>query len=1114
MSAMIKTTLREIRQSLGRYLAIMAIVALGVGLFSGLKATKPFMVESVQQYFAEKQLYDFQLLSTYGFEEQDVEYLAKKEGVRRVAGTYTYDMLYQYGDAEGLRVMKVHSMADSINGLEVLAGRLPERADECVVDAQLYGEESIGQVIHISDENEEDTMDALDITDFTICGVVNASTYIQFERGNTSIGNGKISGFMYVLPNAFDSEIYTEIYVKLDQDFDIYSDAYEAYIEEQKIVWEEYLDEVTDQRFKRVQGDAEAELSDARLEFEEKKADGAAELADAEQKLLDAQAGLKEAKAGLDEGKKQIADGQQKIVSGYAEIKNNEAALQAGKSELEKNKTELAEKEQQLSQGMADWQAQQNLLTEEKIQLQEKEQQLNLSESDLLDREQVLLLYEQSIQQQLESGLITEEMAAAMLKEVEAGKNDILAGKQQIAAARVQIENGYIQIAAGQQQLDKAKAELDTGMDQIQQGKAQLSQAEQEIQTGMDQLEAGRGELQKAETDLNQAKKELQNGEAEYEKGLSSYEEGRAEYEDGLREFQTEIADAEKELADAEDEIKTLERPEGYLLGRDTNVGYVCLENDSSIVDDVSTVLPVFFFLIAALVCMTTMSRMIEEQRTQIGVLKALGYKDIVIMGKYLFYSGSAAFAGCLVGFFAGTYFLSKIIWNAYGIMYALSDMVYFVDWKLALFCFVCSMISSVGVTWFCCRNELTHVAAALMRPKAPKAGKRVFLEHIPFIWSRLSFLVKVSIRNVLRYKKRFFMMIIGISGCTGLLLTGFGIMDSVAEVTIMQYEEIILYDMSITYQENKADEAWDKTTNVTRDRIESAALLAEGSIELEYDDQSKSVFYVVPQDSLDMDKYIDMHTMDGEKIPFPETGKAVITYKVADTMGIEIGDQIQLVDDEHRTFTLEVSNICQNYVYDYVYFNTDSCRANWKEPVYQTAYINTLDDGEDIHVLAADLMAQDGVANVTVNEDIKERFNSMMSSMDFIVLVIIICAAALAFIVLYNLTNINITERVREIATIKVLGFHKKETADYVFRENIALTGIGGIAGLFLGKIFHLFVMNCINIDAVAFDVRIDFSSYVYSLLLTFVFAWFVNLVMSRKLDKISMTESLKSVD
>lgn len=1127
MNTMIKTTLREIRQSLGRYLAILAIVALGVGIFSGLKVTKPFMVETAEVYLSDNQLYDFQLISTYGFEKEDVAYLARQEGVRAVEGSYTYDVLYEYGD-QGTQVMKVHSIAGDINGVDLLAGRMPENADECILDAQLYGGSCIGQKIRFSRENEEDILDVFRNQEFTVCGVANAAAYMQFERGNTSIGNGKISGFMYVLPEAFDSEIYTEVYVKADQDFELYSEAYDIFVEEQEVIWEEHLTEVSNGRFMRIKSEAEEELAEAKEEFETEKADAQAELDDGAKELADAKLQLEEAKEQLNDaaheiadGKRQISKGWQEITDGYAEIEKNEAQLNDGMAEIESNRQLLAEKEQELAAGIAALEAQQDLLNGQKAQLQESEAELVRSEKNLLLQEQDLLAYELNIETQLQAGKITEKEADDMRAEVADGKTEIEKGRQQIAAGREQITEGYKQIDIGQSQLDAAGAELDSGKLQIENGKAQLVQAEQEIASGKAQLEEGRRTLAEAEAQLAKAQRELKDGEAEYQSGLIEYEDGLLEYEDGLSEyeeglaeFETKIADAEAEITDAEEEIAALEQPETFLLGRDTNVGYVCLESDSDIVADVSTVLPIFFFLIAALVCMTTMNRMIEEQRTQIGVLKALGYHDAAIMGKYLFYSGSAAFAGCVIGFFAGTYFLSKIIWYAYGIMYDMGEMVFYIDWGLLLFCFVCSMISTVGVTWFSCRAELSHVAAALMRPKAPKAGKRVFLEWIPFIWKRLSFLVKVSVRNVLRYKKRFFMMIVGISGCTALLVTGFGIQDSVADVTTMQYDEIILNDMSVTFAEAVSEDILDDVNQVIDGKIAQMGVFMEGSLDLKFEGQTKSISYVIPKDPESFGQYIDLHTLDGEPIAFPKAGEAVLSHKLAETFGIRIGDTVSLMDEDHNQFTVTISHICQNFVFNYIFLNADTCTQSWKTPEYQTIYINVPKDHVDIHQLSADLMALDDVANVTINQDVEERFNNMMVSLDFIVFVIIMFAAALAFIVLYNLTNINITERIREIATIKVLGFTKKETASYVFRENIALTAVGGCVGLLLGKIFHLFVMSCINIDMVAFDVRIKPESYLYSIALTFFFAWIINMFMGGKLDKISMTESLKSVD
>lgn len=1245
-----KTTLREIKQSLGRYLAILAIVALGVGLFAGLKIMKPLIIETADQYLQDKHFYDFQLVSTYGFEQEDVEYLASREAVHSVQGSYTYDVLYQYADEENTMVMKVHTLTEGINELNVAAGRIPKKAGECIVDSDAYGEESIGKTIRLTDMNEEDTLDSFAVTEFTITGVADASNYIQYERGNTSLGTGKVHAFMYVHPASFDSEVYTEVWVKFEEEFVLYSDEYEAFIKEKEVLWEEYTDASSKQRFDRIQAEAYEELADARKEFETEKADASAELEDAKQKLEDAEAEIEDGKqqiadgkAQLAEGKKELQNGKQEIKDGWAELADNEKTLTEGAAQIEKNLALMQEKEAELSDGIAVWERNKELvalnkiqleaglqeltakeeqllageaaLTQGKLQLEEEEEKLIAAKNELEEQETALLLGEaqlnmseeqlllgeeqlkeqeavleakelelEQLSQMLENGLFPEEerpqmeqLLALGRSEVEAGKarlsaekEKIKVGKEQIAKSRVEIEAGKAQLEAGRTQLAAGelelalakqelayqeslladartqladgKLQLDAGMTQILAAQTELENSWKQLEDGKKQLEAGKSELASAKQEILDGKKQLEDGkrklaEAEREMllgeqelidaeealieakakladGEREYLDGLAEYEDGLATFETEIADAEIELADAETEIKDMELPECYLLGRDTNVGYVCLDNDSSIVDNVSDVFPVFFFLIAALVCMTTMNRMIEEQRTQIGILKALGYSKGTIMAKYLFYSGSAAGLGCLFGYFVGTFLLTKIIWMAYGMMYNIDSLVYFIDWPLAIVSMVCSMACSMGVTWFSCHVELNEVAASLMRPKAPKAGKRVFLEYVPFIWKRLSFLVKVSIRNVFRYKKRFFMMVVGISGSMALLVTGFGIQDSISDVVTMQYEEIQKYHMSASFKDPLGIEVQKELEEVIKGRVTEFSLFMEGALDLKYNGNTKSVSMIVPKQPKSFENYIDLHTLDGEAIPYPEEGEVVISHKICKDYGIGIGDSISLMDEEHAQFEVKVSGICQNFVSNYVFLHPDTCNKLWKEAEYKTIYINVPVIDESIHLLSADLMAMEEVVNVVVNEDVKERFETMMSTMDYLVVVIIFCAAALAFIVLYNLTNINITERIREIATIKVLGFYKNETASYVFRENIALTAVGSAAGLFLGKLFHAFVMSCVKVDMIAFDVRIKTVSYLYSVLLTLLFAWLVNKFMSGKLEKISMTESLKSVD
>lgn len=400
------------------------------------------------------------------------------------------------------------------------------------------------------------------------------------------------------------------------------------------------------------------------------------------------------------------------------------------------------------------------------------------------------------------------------------------------------------------------------------------------------------------------------------------------------------------------------------------------------------------------------------------------------------------------------------------------------------------------------------------MRPKAPKAGRRVFLEYIPFIWKRLGFLRKVSIRNIFRYKKRLFMMVMGISGCTALLITGFGIKDSIANVATQQFEEIQIYDIGVTFANPVSDKDLETVERVAGVGREAYAAVYETTYDLVTEKGRKAVNLLVYDSEEKMDSFLNLHTADKEEIAFPKAGEVVITDKIAETYGLKVGDTITLQNEDMQTLTIKISGINQNFIYNYAYINSETYKTELGcDAAYKNILLN-VPENSDEHLISAALMQEENVASVTVNRDTMERFSSMLSSLNLIVLVVILCAAGLAFIVLYNLTNINITERVREIATIKVLGFNKKETASYVFRENMVLAAMGIAVGMVLGHYLHLFVMNEINLDLIAFDIHVRPVSFVYSVLLTFIFAWFVNKVMGRKLEHISMTESLKSVD
>lgn len=1163
-SMMNKSTLREIKQSLGRYLAILAIVALGVGFFAGLKATTPAMLKTAQVYLDEKQFYDFRLICTLGFGDAEVEEIALREDVRSVQGAYSFDILCQNTSDGNAQVMKGHSITQGVNELEVIAGRLPQNANECVVDTRMFSEKYIGKKIKFSSLNEEEDLENFAYTEYKIVGIVNSPIYVQFERGTTSLGSGTISGYFYLLPEGFATEAYTEVYVKLNQDFELYSDEYEAYMEQKEAEWEPYLESIGALRYDNVILEANEKLTDARKELADGKAEGEQELADARKELDDAA-------AEIADGKQQIEDAKVELADGLLELAEAEKELDDAEAEIARNEKLLADKEKEIEDGEVTWQENWDALQESFVEIEKNEdtlasseaqlkageQQLAEKEAELIAGEEQLAIMEAALPgliadieehearlEELEAleaiGLLPEEMVGVLedtrtilgtLKNalttaqaeietnrvtLEEGKKQIEAAKKQLADGRAQLESGKKQLADGRIQAEDGEKQLNDawttmldGKKQIREGKLELVKARQEVEAGRKELEDARKELEDGQVELAEKEQELLDGEQEYLDGL-------AEYEEGLAEFEAEIADAEAEIAQAEEDLKDLEEPKQYLLGRDTNVGYVCFESDSNIVNRISDVFPVFFFLVAALVCMTTMSRMIEEQRTQIGTLKALGYSRHTIMGKYMFYSGSAAVTGCLGGFLIGIYLFPYVIWVCYGMMYNMGRFYFVFDWKMAVFSLVVSLLCSVGVTWYSCRKELNEVAAQLMRPKTPQAGKRILLERITFVWKRLKFLQKVSIRNVFRYKKRFLMMVLGVSGCTALVLAAFGINDSVSEVVTHQYKEITINDMSVTLKDGWNEDSAKQVDKVLNGLSEGYTVVMETSVDLQTEKGVKSVYLVVPSQPEEIGEYIDFHTLKKEALAYPQKGEALITHRLADDYGYQVGDVIEVQDEDFNTITVTISGIMQNFVYNYVYIHPDTyVEQMGKSADYKMLYVNLADiPTVDNHQVAADLMKQDCVTAVSVNADTMERFESMMASIDYIVILVILCAAALAFIVIYNLTNINITERVREIATIKVLGFYKNETASYVFRENIMLTVVGALVGLGLGKVLHIFIMQCLKVDLVTFDVRIEPISYLYSVMLTFLFALCVNAMMTGKLEKISMTESLKSVD
>lgn len=1028
-----KTTYREIRQSFGRYAAILAIVALGVGFFVGLMVVTPAMVRNGGRYLNSHDLYDLRLLSTLGFEKDSVDAFTGREDIKAVEGAVSSDFL-AVDESGKSRVLVAQTLLKVQNQVELKEGRLPEAADEIVVDSSLFSKDDIGKTIQVSDENSEETADLFAYDVYTIVGVADASYYINYQRGSTTLGTGRVSGFVYMLPDGFDTDYYTEIFVRLDQNDRIYSDVYKKKIEDLKTWAEPIAEQEAQNRYDSLKADAQQKVDDAQKELRDQTADARTDLEEAKQKLTDGQKELADGKEQIADAKKQLQQAKQTLAQKQTELNNGRAQLVDGRSQLEAGQ----------------------------VQLDSARAQLNAA------------------------------IAAAQSAGSQAGAESGVSGSAAVSLAQ--------QLA----QLDAQQAALDAQRNQLESSEAELTAGEK-------QLAAAKRELSSQEEQLNEQEQKL----ADAEKELA---DGQKEYEDGLQTLDEKTADAKEEIADAQKQIDEIQEPDVYVLGRDTNIGYASYENDSTIVAGIAKVLPFFFFLVAALVCMTTMNRMVEEQRTQIGVLKALGYSEARIMGKYLFYAGSAAGIGSVIGFLIGSTIFPTVIWNAYKIMYHMGDYELMFDPGLAAASLAVALFCSVGVTWLTCRYELMSTAANLIRPKSPKSGRRVWLEHIPLLWNHMSFLAKVSVRNVFRYKQRFFMMVIGIGGCTALLVTGYGIKDTIADIADMQYEEVQLYDMSATLKEGypDADAAdFSELTGALSESSKDWMPFCEISMDLTGRSGVKTANVVIPQDTGAAQEYIRLRTEEGEDIPWPGEEEAVISAKLARKCGIRVGDTVTLRTEDGEKLKVKVTALSRNYIYNYVYISPETWELdNGSDPVYKSIYIHASEGAQENRELSEKLLACDVVSAVAVNADMLSQINKMMGSLDAVVLLVILCAGALAFIVIYNLTNINITERIREIATIKVLGFRPKETAAYVFRENVVLTALGTIVGLGAGICLHRFVIANIDVDMVTFQPRVLPFSFVKSILLTFVFMVIVDVVMYLKLERINMAESLKSVE
>lgn len=1074
----LKDIFREIKISLGRFLSILCIVAIGVAFFAGIKASAPDMKNSADTYFDKYNVQDIQVYSTIGLTKKDVADIKKIKGVKSVQPSFSMDTLSQIDSTQMVIKVISYGIDQKMNKIRVVEGRMPERENECLVEAssatnKLYGTFHIGDTIKLQSGTDEALSKSLKHTKYKIVGTCYNPNYLSYEKGSSNIGSGTVNSFIYIQNTNVLKDYYTEVdvCVKGAKDLDCYSD--------------EYFD-VVDPVLKKIKKISNKQI-DARIqsyqsELDEKKQEATDKFKDAEN---------------------QFNDAQNKIDSGLSEIQSNELKLQNSKDQINQGWNEyyanlqLLDNIPTLQNAIAQIEESEKKLPEllsQKEQIENGLQQIN-AEGDLNTKRTLIqnaIDFIDIALKKLENYPDSSDAETIRIKLNE--KKELLQGQLSLID----------QAIAKKAELEAILPQIQSGIEKIQAGVAKKA----ELQSQLNQL-------LNAKNELNNAYVSLINGQAQYEDGVSKIEDAKNKLNKSIEqltlskaEFNIQKHDALRELSDAQLEIDKMEG-KWIVLDRNSHYSYRDYGACADRMDGIAKVFPVFFFLVAALVCMTTMTRMVDEQRNEMGTLKALGYSKLQIASKYIIYALIASILGSILGCSLGMYLFPTVIFNAWNTLYNIDQIKFLFQPGLILLASGSVTGITLLATLYSIYSELIEMPSQLMRPKAAKAGKKILLERISFIWKRLSFLQKVTARNIFRYKKRFFMTIIGIAGCSALLVAGFGINDSISDIVNQQYNVIYHYDATVSAKTSEITSQI-KSLKGVKDVYEEDHLAVTTKIE---NKNISTTVHIISNDK----KFKDFCTLfNGNKEFDLDDSSVLISQKMATKLNKKAGDTIKIKDANNKVIKAKIKGVFTNYVGHHIYAS-ESLYKSWNTSA-KTTHIYLIKSKKTTKKFERNLgnkiMNIDGVQSVTFYSSLQKNFKDMIKSISYIVVVLVISAACLAFVVLYNLSNVNISERKREIATIKVLGFTRKEVDAYINRETILLTILGSLIGLGIGIGLHHLIMNLAEMDDIMFGRTINSISYVISFVMTIGFSAIINLFMHKKLNNIQMVESLKAVE
>ena len=1090
-TALLKDGIKEIKISYKRFLSILLIVLLGVGFFAGIKATSPDMKKTIDTYFDDLNVMDIQVISTLGLTENDITSISQVENVEKVEGTYQTDATVTIGEEEV--VVKLETITSSINNLQLIDGRLPENEKECVVEQNFLNGSGhqIGDTIKVdveditNDDGEKESV--LKNNELQIVGIVESSLYISTDRGSTKLGSGRIDYYMYVPKENLNASIYTNIYLTVAgaKTEETGSSRYLDKIDEVENSIDNISEERREARYNELYDSANSKIQDAQRELDKEKAKAEKELDDAQKEI--------------DDGKKEIEDGKAEIETNRANANSQfsqaEQQIEESKEILAENKDKFEEEKKKANEQIANYK-------EQLSELQQLQKQLNTVKTSLKKAQASL----NELEKKLESA--SEEEKPAL--------------QEQMAKLNIQIQTLQGTIDTINSELEKqGVSDLAGTIKQIQTG---IETANRELENGEAQLEDAQKQIEEAEAELQRQKNstyyQLNQAEAEIEDAEKEIADGEKELEDARKEYEEQISEAEDELLEAKEDLKEIQRPEWYVLTREENTGYVNYMQDTERVANLAEVFPVVFFLVAALMSLNSMARMVEEERVEIGTLKALGYNKLQIAMKYLVYASLATVVGGGIGLIIGFNFLPKVIADIYAMVYDVPDVILEFNFGYATAGIAAAALCTVGATIFTAARILRHNPATLMRPKAPKPGKRVLLERILFIWKHLNFTAKVTARNIFRYKKRFLMTIIGVCGCTSLIIAGFGLRDAITNMIPKQYGEIYKYGINISLREEKQAEDLQQIKDEVVNHEDITDVLGANiqSVKIIKNDNNQSIQLVVPEDVESFDTFVELRSRTQKDSEYVlDTSGAVITEKLARLLDIKEGDTITIENADGDRADVNVAHITENYILHYLYMSPDLYNQIYDTRIDYNVILaktNELTEEQEDNLGRTLLEDEENVSGVSFTSDSSDMITVVMENMDAVVWILIIAAGLLALVVLYNLLNSNISERIRELATIKVLGFYDREVYEYIGRETIILTILGMLVGLVGGYYLTMYILKTCEIDMLMFDPEIGVLSYVWGIVITVFFAIIVNVITYFSLKKIDMIESLKSVE